>query len=326
MIRDHGPGEWLMGKLLPFRGEETEESSEPQVLDIDDDASEEVFSALSSDTAREMLTRLYEEPATASDLAEAVDTSLQNTRYHLEKLESADLIEPVDTWYSSRGNEMTVYAPTSDPLVVAAGSEEDKNALRTLLERIVGGVVILALVGVVIDRLVTQPDNAPAGNGNGGGNGNGNGNGIAPTDAPMESSTPNGTTTPTPTEANGSGGNVTATDPPAPTETSTSLADTSVSSLDSAANATGLPVRASDGMDAVASLPPGAIVLGALLLAGLIIALGVAAIRWSQRRGDPAGRRRSRAGSRKATRRDRSRPRACRRRASRPSLPRTPRR
>jgi DNA-binding transcriptional ArsR family regulator len=145
-----------MAKLFPFRPESQHESAGPRLVDLDDEVANDVFAALSSDTARRILSRLYRDPATASDVADAADTSLQNARYHLDKLESAGLVEAVDTWYSSRGTEMTVYAPTNEPLVVAAGHEESKGVLRRALERVVGAVTVLALASVVVDRLVRQ--------------------------------------------------------------------------------------------------------------------------------------------------------------------------
>ncbi|RLM83656.1 ArsR family transcriptional regulator, partial [Halobellus sp. Atlit-38R] len=57
-------------------------------------------------------------PAPASDIAEAADTSVQNARYHLEHLCEADLVETVDTWYSKKGTEMTVYALSVEELVI----------------------------------------------------------------------------------------------------------------------------------------------------------------------------------------------------------------
>ncbi|MFB6218883.1 MAG: ArsR/SmtB family transcription factor, partial [Halobacteriaceae archaeon] len=110
-----------MSRLLPFRTPVERESDEPRVLGIDDDAADEVFDALASRTAREILGALYEEPRTASDLAEGVDTSLQNVRYHLDSLTDAGLVEVADTWYSSRGTEMKVYAPADSSVVVFAG-------------------------------------------------------------------------------------------------------------------------------------------------------------------------------------------------------------
>lgn len=68
-----------------------------------------VLEALGCETARAVVTALGDEPATASDVAEAVGTSLQNAQYHLERLIDANLVARVGTWHSSKGNEMTVY-------------------------------------------------------------------------------------------------------------------------------------------------------------------------------------------------------------------------
>jgi len=174
-----------MAKLFPFRPESTHESAGPRLVNMDDEVADDVFAALSSDTARRILSRLYEDPATASDVADAADTSLQNARYHLDKLESAGLIEPVDTWYSSRGTEMTVYAPTNEPLVVAAGREESKGVLRSALERVVGAVTVLAFASVVVDQLVRR-FGGPASmfsSGEGGAGEDGAGPGAAPDEA-----------------------------------------------------------------------------------------------------------------------------------------------
>jgi len=47
-----------------------------------------------------MFDLLYEEPQTASDIAKSLDMSVQNAKYHLDKLEEAGLIEIIDIWYS----------------------------------------------------------------------------------------------------------------------------------------------------------------------------------------------------------------------------------
>lgn len=145
-----------MAKLFPFRPDRDHDTAGPRLVNLQDDGASDVFSALSADTARTILSRIYESPATASDVAEAADTSLQNARYHLEKLESAGLIEDVDTWYSSRGTEMTVYGPTNDPLVVAAGDDESESVIERALERIVGAVALLAVASVFIDQLIRR--------------------------------------------------------------------------------------------------------------------------------------------------------------------------
>lgn len=73
---------------------------------------------LSSETAQRILKTLSEEPGTVSDIAETVETSLQNVQYHLTRLSEAGLVEAVDTWYSEKGREMTVYALTAEELVI----------------------------------------------------------------------------------------------------------------------------------------------------------------------------------------------------------------
>lgn len=143
-----------MARLLPFRRSELSlEPRRPRLVELDDDSADAVFAALSTETARDILGRLYEDPGTATDVAEAADTSLQNARYHLEKLQAAGLVEAVDTWYSSRGTEMTVYAPTNEPLVVAAGPEEQTSVLRSALSRLVGALGVLGLASLFVDWL-----------------------------------------------------------------------------------------------------------------------------------------------------------------------------
>ncbi len=142
-----------MAQLLPFRSDPDTDQT-PRLVNIDDEeTADEVFAALSSEMARNILSELYEEPTTASELAESVDTSLQNARYHLDKLQSAGLVKEVDTWYSSRGTEMTVYGPTNDPLVVTAGGQEHAAVLRDAVKRLLGAIGILGLASLLINRV-----------------------------------------------------------------------------------------------------------------------------------------------------------------------------
>jgi DNA-binding transcriptional ArsR family regulator len=123
------------------------------MLRIDDEAADEVFDALSSRTAREILAALHEETRTASELAEIADTSLQNVKYHLDKFDAVGLAAPVGTAYSEKGREMTVYGPTNAPLVLTAGGEEQTSTLRALVKRLFGGVVVLAGVSVLVGHV-----------------------------------------------------------------------------------------------------------------------------------------------------------------------------
>ncbi|MES3517119.1 MAG: helix-turn-helix domain-containing protein [Natronomonas sp.] len=127
--------------------------AEPRVVDIDDDDADELMAALSSTTARRLLSTLHDDPAPPSELAERLDTSLQNTQYHLENLESAGAIEVVGTAYSEKGREMSVYGPADRPLVLFAGESDDTSGLREALSRLFGGVFALVVGSIVVQAL-----------------------------------------------------------------------------------------------------------------------------------------------------------------------------
>lgn len=94
---------------------------------VDRDEPTDVLQVLSSETAQEILGTLRDEPATASDVAESVDRTVQNVSYHLKRLREADLITPIQTWYSEKGREMTVYALATERVVVQFSGTEDRS-------------------------------------------------------------------------------------------------------------------------------------------------------------------------------------------------------
>jgi len=154
-----------MSTIFPLREKVSlDETREPRLVDLDDEVADEVFQALSSGTTRDIFASLHETPQTASDLADVTDTSVQNTQYHLQKLVDADLVEVVDTWYSERGTEMKVYAPTDESLVLFAGNDK-QGSLRSLLKRVVGVIGMLlpasAVVAFLARHLIGEPSSAP---------------------------------------------------------------------------------------------------------------------------------------------------------------------
>jgi len=88
---------------------------------VDGEERTDVLQTVSSETAQRILVTLEDEPATTSDIADDVDTSLQNAKYHLGHLREAGLVAAVDTWYSVKGTEMTVYALAVEELVIQFG-------------------------------------------------------------------------------------------------------------------------------------------------------------------------------------------------------------
>lgn len=152
------------------------------------------FDALSSETSRRLFQALHERPSTPSELAEEFDTSRQNVHYHIEKLEAADLVEPIDTVYSSRGREMQVYAPTHEAVVLVSGGESTVDRVRSVLSRFLGALAVLLLASLLLQAAVVGlPDlgthgasepadgNAPAGGGGGGGDGDAGDAAASPT-------------------------------------------------------------------------------------------------------------------------------------------------
>lgn len=142
--------------VFPLRSAVQSEAGEPRAINIATEDADAVFGALSSETARDVYAEVAEEPQTASDLAESLGSSIQNVRYHLDNLQTAGLVEVVDTWYSSRGSEMKVYGRADGPLVLFAGEEENGTEVRNALKTLVAGTGLLAIVGLLINYL-TRP-------------------------------------------------------------------------------------------------------------------------------------------------------------------------
>lgn len=142
--------------LLPLRGESQSTPNEPRVLGLNNEAADEAFETLTASTTRTVLSIIYEQPSTPTEIRDEIDTSLQNVHYHLGKLEDAGLIEPSGVGYSEKGTEMTVYAPANEAVVLFAGRESDHLRLRDFLRRMFGVVTVLAgaslLLGLYLGR------------------------------------------------------------------------------------------------------------------------------------------------------------------------------
>lgn len=148
-----------MSGLLPSESEQATSAGDDgqgagddglKVLWLDDDEADALIGSLSSQTARSVLTAVHDEPRTASELADAVDTSLQNVRHHLGNLVDADLVEVIETRYSVKGREMNVYGPVDDSLVVCVGQKEERTSFLDSLKRLVGAAVALVLGAIVV--------------------------------------------------------------------------------------------------------------------------------------------------------------------------------
>lgn len=133
--------------LLPSESPTPEASL--RVVDVDHEEADELFDVLSSETRRNAYRSLFDEPATASELATRLDTSVQNVSHHVSILEEAALVEPVGRRYSEKGNEMVVYGPASDPLVFV-GREEIRPRVDRSLTEVVTGLALVATASLFV--------------------------------------------------------------------------------------------------------------------------------------------------------------------------------
>ncbi|MFP4189280.1 MAG: ArsR/SmtB family transcription factor [Halobacteriales archaeon] len=129
--------------------DEEETESNPEVLTIDDEKTDEVLSSVSSETAREILTSVHDSPKIPIDLADELGTTTQNVRYHLDNLEEAGLVEVCDICYSEKGREMSVYEPSDSPSMLVFGRETDGPRMRKVLTKVSSSVGPAAIAVVV---------------------------------------------------------------------------------------------------------------------------------------------------------------------------------
>ncbi|SEH68001.1 Helix-turn-helix domain-containing protein [Halopenitus malekzadehii] len=107
-----------MASAFPHQPPVTHAPREQTNIVVDRNEPTEVLQVLSSETAQAILGTLKSDPKTASEIAQSLDQSIQNVSYHLDRLHDVELITPIETWYSEKGREMTVYALASEQLVV----------------------------------------------------------------------------------------------------------------------------------------------------------------------------------------------------------------
>ncbi|GAA0232863.1 ArsR/SmtB family transcription factor [Halobaculum roseum] len=147
-----------------LRGRTARPATESRVIDLAGEESEDVLDALATGTRRQLYLSLFDSTATTSELAERVDTSVQNVHHHVSVLRDVGLVEPIDTVYSEKGNEMTVYGPASDPLVLV-GDHRHVGSDDVSLADLGAGVGLLALASVVVqwaaERVWTQVSTVP---------------------------------------------------------------------------------------------------------------------------------------------------------------------
>ncbi|WP_177170758.1 ArsR/SmtB family transcription factor [Halobacterium jilantaiense] len=113
-----------------------------------------LFETLGDETTLKIYTAIQQDPQTPSELREVTDTSLQNTHYHLNKLEDAGLVEPVDTWVSKRGKDMDVYGPTNSPLILSFAAEERTSRIRSRIKNALSILGVISFFSLLVEYAV----------------------------------------------------------------------------------------------------------------------------------------------------------------------------
>ncbi|WP_226928625.1 helix-turn-helix domain-containing protein [Halomicrobium sp. ZPS1] len=148
----------LAGRIVRrFRGD----PDEPVIAGIEDEDADQLFDALSSEMSRAVLAACYDDGRTRSELADDLETSIQNISYHVDKLESAGLLEPVETRYGANGSEVLVYEPSKQAVVIAAGETTFVDRLSEAIDTLFAPVALAGLLAIVVGVLVRGP--APVG-------------------------------------------------------------------------------------------------------------------------------------------------------------------
>ena len=111
-----------MASTLPLRPSIDHTPQPCSEFNLTKDDTSIVLESLASETARAILSTLADGPATTSDIADEVNTTIQNAHYHLSNLCDACVVSRVGTWYSSKGKEMPVYDLTSEEIQLRIGS------------------------------------------------------------------------------------------------------------------------------------------------------------------------------------------------------------
>lgn len=130
------------------------DSNEVNVIDMSTDQAEVILDALSSDTTREIFIKVYNNPITVSEVAEETNNSIQNTKYHFEKLTNADIIQEVGEKYSEKGNKMKIYGPKNEGLVFVVSKDNNiENTLSRSIKNLVIPIISLSIFSVIINHI-----------------------------------------------------------------------------------------------------------------------------------------------------------------------------
>ena len=139
-----GPGPAGQGN-----GEMIREMQEVVFLEPGQERSQKFIRVISNQNACDVLQLLKDAgPLRLSDIAERLGGSLNATKYHIENLMDAGLVEISNTRYSVKGRKVKIYQMKNQIFIVAPSMTEKKQIISAVLKY--GGVLGVYLVIAVL--------------------------------------------------------------------------------------------------------------------------------------------------------------------------------
>ncbi len=99
------------------------------ILEPGDDRAQKIGKALANRTANDIIAMLKSSEMTLSEISEKLGQPMTSTKYHVENLLDAGLIEVKKIKYSEKGREVKVYAASGQVVIVSPGVKDIRQIL-----------------------------------------------------------------------------------------------------------------------------------------------------------------------------------------------------
>ena len=99
------------------------------ILEPGDDRAQKIGKALANRTANDIISMLKSSDMTLSEISEKLGQPMTSTKYHVENLLDAGLIEVKKIKYSEKGREVKVYAASGQVVIVSPGVKDIRQIL-----------------------------------------------------------------------------------------------------------------------------------------------------------------------------------------------------
>lgn len=157
----HQPG---MFGGMPAPVDAVQATEELVFLDTGQEQAQKFIRAMSNPNANDILQHLKESgPLRLSDIAEHLGMSLNATKYHVENMMDAGLVEISNTRYSVKGRKVKMYRMKNQIFIVAPSITDRKQILSAVLKygSFMGIYAVLAISFLAFIPLVTIAESIP---------------------------------------------------------------------------------------------------------------------------------------------------------------------